>query len=125
EPEAAFGEGITLERVRGVGDRRLDARAELAELGRQRPAACLQLEQECLRRLAREPQLAAVRVVAETFRRHSGDLRRKQLVLRNDGHLGDKLCRVAADEDRETPEPSLSRSLEQRERSGGVVANDG
>src|SRR5207248_5294502 len=74
--------------------------------------------------LAREPQLAALRVVAEALQRHGGNLRRQQLVLRDDGHLSNELRGVATDEDDETAEAGVPRLLQELERSGRVVTDD-
>jgi hypothetical protein len=112
EPERSVGEGIPLERVGGVRNRRLEPSAHLVELGRERSPAGVQLEQQRLGGLAREPQLAALRVVAEALRRHRRDPRREQLLLRDDGHLGNERRRVAADEDHKAAEAGVPRSLE-------------
>ena len=123
--DAAVGEGIPLERIRGFRDRRLEPRAKLVELRSKRSPASLQLEQQRLGGLAREPQLTTLRVVPEALRCHRRDRRRQQLLLRDDGHLGNELGGIPADQDDEAAEPRLARSLEQCERSGRVVPNHG
>ena len=112
--------GFCLERVRAVGDLRVAARGHLVELGRERAAPRLHLEEQRLGRLAGEPELAARRVVAEALDRDRGDRRREQLLLRHDGKLGLAL----ADDDRERAEPCVARPLEQRERGVRVVGDE-
>ena len=111
---------IRLERVRAVGDLRVAARGHLVELGGERAAPRLHLEEQRLGRLAGEPQLAARRVVAEALDRDRGDRRREQLLLRHDGKLGLAL----ADDDRERAEPGGARPFEQREGGVRVVGDE-
>ena len=125
EPEAPRGEWVLLERIGSFGDRRLEPRPKLLELRRERSAACLQLEQHRLGGLAREPELAALRVVPEAFRRDRRDRRRQQLLLRHDRHSRNELRGVAADEDDKAAEAGVARPLEQGECAGSVVAHDG
>ena len=73
ERDHARRAGIRLERVRAVGDLRVAARRHLVELGCERAAPRLHLEEQRLGRLAGEPELAARRVVAEAFDRDRGD----------------------------------------------------
>ena len=118
-------ERIRLERVRRVGNGSLQARPQLVQLGCERSPPRLQLEQQRLGRLAREPELAARRVVPEAFRRHGGNRGREQLLLRDDRHLGHEPRRVSADEDDEAAEARVARPLEELEGAGRIVADDG
>src|SRR5207247_11384091 len=67
EPDTTLGDRAPLERVGGLRNRRLEPRPTLVELGRERPAAGLELEQQRLDGLACEPQLAPFGVVAEAL----------------------------------------------------------
>ena len=98
---------------------------QLVQLGGERSPPRLQLEQQRLGRLAREPELAARRVVPEAFRGHGGNRGREQLLLRDDRHLGHEPRRVSADEDDEAAEARVARPLEELEGAGRIVADDG
>src|SRR5581483_7717968 len=91
--------------------------------GKTSPAS-VQLEQQRLRRLAGEPELAASRVVAEALERHRRNGGRQELVLRNDGERADELGRIAPDQDGEAAEARRPRALEQREARSRVVGDE-
>jgi hypothetical protein len=90
--------------------------AEQPRLLGQRAPARVELEQHRFRRLAREPQLATIRVVAVAVGRDRRNLRLQQLGLVDDGQPVDELAHVAADEHAQRAEPCRRRALEQRER---------
>ena len=113
-------DGIGRGRVSRRGNRRLRPRAQLFDLRLERPPARLELEQHRLRRLAREPELAALRVVAEPLARHGRNGGRQERLLRDDRQIG--LARL--DDDRERAEPRRPRALEQRERGADVVGDE-
>ena len=58
---------------------------ELCELDRELTSPCLQLEQHRFGGLARKPELASLRIEAETFRRNGRRVRGEQLAQRHDG----------------------------------------
>ena len=87
-------------------------------------AAALELEQDSLGSLAREPELAALRVEAEPLFGDGRDAGREQVVERDDRKLGDALRRPLADEHGQTPEPGFACALEQRQPGRGVVGHD-
>src|SRR5207245_497441 len=72
-------------------------------------AARLQLQQHRLGRLARVPQLAPLRVVAEAFARDRQLGRLEQPLLLDERRLGPNL----ADDDAEVPEPGRTCTLQQ------------
>ena len=82
----------------------------------ERGTARLELEQHRLGGLAREPELAALRVVAVALARDGRNLRLEQLVLRHDGQLVDELARIASREDAQRAEAGRCGPLEQLER---------
>jgi hypothetical protein len=120
--------GLRLLRARrrglGVGPGRGHAAAQLLHLGRERPAAGIELEQDRLGGLSGEPQLAPARVVAEALGRDGGLGGREQLVQRNDRQRRDALGR-RADEDGEAAETGVAGASQQRERGGRIVGDDG
>ena len=102
----------------------LRLRLQLGDLSLELAAPALELEQDGLGGLAREPELAALRVEAEPFLGDRGDRCREQGVERDDGELGDTLGRPLADEHGQAAEPGLAGSLEQRQPGRRVVGHD-
>src|SRR5204862_4431665 len=84
---------------------------------RQCCTARLELEEDSLGRLAGEPQLAPLRVVAVPVARDRRYCRAQQLVLRDDGKLGNELDRIASREHAQRAEPGGCGPLEQLQRS--------
>ena len=114
--------GVGRGRVRRRWDRRLGARARSSSSSVcERTAPRLELEQDGLRRLAREPQLAARRVVAESLARH-GRNRATTGAPPSQRPAGRRLARL--DDHGERAEPRRAGTLEQSERGADVVGDE-
>src|SRR5206468_876861 len=121
------GDELVALALRGLGSGLIEAAAHLSGLGlesgdldvdlRRALASRLrfELEQKRLGRLAGEPELAAVGVVAEAFPGHGGPRRVEEIPQRHDRELGDDLTRIPPDQDDEAAQAGRSCPLEQRE----------
>ena len=114
---ALGGRGGVGLRLRRLGPQRGDLALELAPTR-------LELEQNRLGRLAGEPELSALRVVAEPFVGHRRNLRGEQRVEGDDGQLGDAVGRRRPHEHCEAAEPCVARPPQQRQAGGGIVRDD-
>ena len=85
--------GLRPLRELGVRGRAFASAVEPGRLDLELPAPRLELELHRLRGLAREPQLAAGRVVAEALLGHRRDARGEQRVLGDDRKLADEVAR--------------------------------
>ena len=107
-------------RVRGrVGRAGSQSRDLVVELA----AAGVQLEQDRLRRLAREPELAALRVPADAVGRDRRNRRREQLLLRHDRQV-DKIARIAPDQHEQRTEAGAHRLDDELEPACGRVGDN-
>ena len=122
------GRSRSLRPLRGlIGDvHRLERPSfEIHDLRFDLAAPRLELEQYRLGRLAREPELAPRRVVAEPFpcdRRHRNT---EQLLLRHDRKLADELLRLRPGEDDEASQALRASALEQLEPRTGILRENG
>src|SRR5581483_712297 len=97
---------------------------ERLRLRRERRPARLELEQHRFRRLAREPELAALRVVAVAVARDGRHGRVQELRALDDRELRDERARVA-DQNAQRAEPGLGRLLEEVESRPGGRRDEG
>jgi hypothetical protein len=114
---------IACRRIRVLGNGSVDPSLQLVHLGGEGAAACLELEPDGFGRLAREPDLSTLGVVAEALRSHGRNPRVEQLLLRDDRQLADELARVAC-EDNDAAEACGPGSLGQRERGTCVCSHE-
>src|SRR5581483_1617280 len=107
--------------VLGSGGRAAD---ELLDFALQLAPARVELEQHRLGRLAREPELAALRIPADAVLGHGRHARGEQLRARDDRQV-DEVARVAADEHEHGAEAGGARLVDELEAALRVLREHG